>query len=486
MNRGILAQCEREALHLSGAIEPGGTLLMLDEQGLVSHVAANLGQFLDLDPASLLGRPVPESLRDCLAGLGPNPGTRRVLEAQVAGRGGMLDLLVVRGEQGNISLELFPHLATAPASSEETSLQAPVGVDPNPERSRDALLQWVVEQSGFQRVMFYRFHDNGDGEVIAERRQGDVYGSYLGLRFPASDIPQIARTLYQKHPWRMIADARAEPVPLLGRDEVTADLTWADLRSVSPVHRVYLANMGVRASLSLPLAAGGQLLALVTAHHSEPCRLPLQTLDHLASLARRHALEIIRSQSGRRMRLIDNLTRQFDAVLALLQKHGDLSRAWPEVGAWLMQEFKVDGALFRWGDICVGTGTCLEPDALDVFDNWFCRWQDEVLWFGDSLARQVPNFPHSLSAGVLAVRVKLGDREGPRVFLCRMEHLYEVAWGGNPDKPVEFHDGNLGIAPRHSFEKWVEKRLGYSRPWDNEARLLALKLRDFLQRLLFK
>jgi len=65
-----------------------------------------------------------------------------------------------------------------------------------------------------------------------------------------------------------------------------------------------------------------------------------------------------------------------------------------------------------------------------------------------------------------------------RLYLCRREWLHEVAWGGNPDKPVEYHDGTLGIAPRRSFEKWVEKRIGYCRPWENEVRLLLLRLRE--------
>jgi light-regulated signal transduction histidine kinase (bacteriophytochrome) len=64
--------------------------------------------------------------------------------------------------------------------------------------------------------------------------------------------------------------------------------------------------------------------------------------------------------------------------------------------------------------------------------------------------------------------------------LCRGETLYDVVWGGNPEKPVEVHEGLLNISPRRSFEKWVEKRMGYSRPWSNECRLMALKLREFL------
>src|SRR5690606_28628938 len=96
------------------------------------------------------------------------------------------------------------------------------------------------------------------------------------------------------------------------------------------------------------------------------------------------------------------------------------------------------------------------------------------------LSRQMPLFPLSQVAGVLAFKARLPDGRFLRVYLGRLEYIHEVAWGGNPDKPVEYHDGQLGIAPRRSFEKWVEKCVGRCRPWGNETRLLALRLRELL------
>lgn len=88
--------------------------------------------------------------------------------------------------------------------------------------------------------------------------------------------------------------------------------------------------------------------------------------------------------------------------------------------------------------------------------------------------------PWSHVAGVLALKGRCPDGRMLRVYLTRQEYIHEVAWGGNPDKPIEHHDGTHGIAPRHSFEKWVEKRMGHSRPWESESRLLGLRLREML------
>jgi light-regulated signal transduction histidine kinase (bacteriophytochrome) len=64
--------------------------------------------------------------------------------------------------------------------------------------------------------------------------------------------------------------------------------------------------------------------------------------------------------------------------------------------------------------------------------------------------------------------------------LFRKELVQEVQWGGNPNKPIEFNQGRIGVAPRRSFEKWVEKRRGYSSPWLAEDRLAAKRLRQLL------
>ncbi len=173
----------------------------------------------------------------------------------------------------------------------------------------------IADLTGLQRVMYYRFREDGDGEVIAEARHGDAYGSYLGLRYPASDIPRIARSLYQKNPWRMIPDVTAAPVPIHSdRDAGPLDLTYSDLRSVSPVHRAYLDNMGVCASLSFPVLLNGELVALIAVHHRERCTLTLDLLEHAAALVRNHALTLSRYQAQVSMQVLDGMAHRFDSL----------------------------------------------------------------------------------------------------------------------------------------------------------------------------
>lgn len=481
MKPRFLDQCEQEALHLSGAIQAHGALIIVNGQGICDRVSENIERFAALPAERWLGRTLPAEPADWLK-LFSNQGSRRLILYKTALGDRPLDLILNRLDSGAISFELLPHVPWRQTSHGIFLPQTPDS-EAEIERMQQELTEKVAAITGFQRVMLYLFREDGDGEVIAETVAADGrYGTYLGLRFPASDIPQIARKLYLRTPWRFIADALADPVALLGNDD-QADLSLVDLRSVSPVHRTYLSNMGVRSSLSFPVVVNGALTALVACHQQQSSLLSPQTLELAAEHVRAYSVAITSFHARRRIRMIDGLTQRFEQVKHLLQRHGAIESAWPELAPWLVSEFKADGICLALGDRFIVCEHGFEAEALGYIDDWFCHEAGELVWQCDSLRREFPDFPLSEVAGIMAMRLTTQAGIVLRIYLTRMEHIHEVAWGGNPDKPVEYHDGRLGIAPRRSFEKWLEKRMGYSRPWENESRLLLHKLRDLLQNL---
>ncbi len=132
--------------------------------------------------------------------------------------------------------------------------------------------------SGFNRILIYRFDEQWNGEVLAEDGDG-VLPSYAGRRFPASDIPAQARELYRLNRLRVIPDANYVPVPIeppLDRGGMPLDLSFAALRSVSPVHLQYMRNMGTLASMSISVLVDGRLWGLVSAHNATPRRVNAQ------------------------------------------------------------------------------------------------------------------------------------------------------------------------------------------------------------------
>ena len=91
---------------------------------------------------------------------------------------------------------------------------------PGQRKQMEALLETAVlhvrEVTGFDRVMAYRFRHDGSGDVVAESVRED-WAPFLGMRYPASDIPAQARRLYTINTLRLIADINSKPVPLFAR-----------------------------------------------------------------------------------------------------------------------------------------------------------------------------------------------------------------------------------------------------------------------------
>ena len=476
MPEPFIAQCEQEPLHLSGAIQGHGTLLVADSGLRITHIAANAGLFFHEPPA--LGTKLPAPLDSLAQRLDPVAGSNIRKPSAFHGLQGWMDATLTRNGKDSLILELTPvdHFELPPCS---THYRVPQSV-PEVDKLRSDLAGLVLAMSGFQRVMIYLFREDGDGEVVAEARADAAIGSYLGLRFPASDVPMIARRLYLLNPWRLIPDAAAPPVPLLGaRPDDTPDLACSDLRSASPVHCLYLANMGVRASLSFPLTKSGALLGLVACHHDSPRALPMLLLEAIAREVRSHALAVSAFQIQQRMLIVDRLNLRFACVRQMLEINPNLLEVWPALGEWLCREFRADGAWFHFGGRSEAFGIVPHPTAREAIDARFRARADPSLWMCESLRREAPELDCGPVAGCLAIGLPVSEAGRLTIFLSRKEHIHEVAWGGNPDKPLEPGPCD-SITPRRSFEKWIEKRTAHCRPWEKEAQLLALTLRTHL------
>jgi light-regulated signal transduction histidine kinase (bacteriophytochrome) len=58
-----LTECDREPIHIPGAVQPHGGLLAVDaDSWRVTHASANLAAFIGVDAALALGQPLPTLL----------------------------------------------------------------------------------------------------------------------------------------------------------------------------------------------------------------------------------------------------------------------------------------------------------------------------------------------------------------------------------------------------------------------------------------
>jgi chemotaxis family two-component system sensor kinase Cph1 len=307
-----LTTCEAEPIHIPGRVQPHGVLLVLDDPGLVvSQVSANAAELLCTSPADLIGRSLdtllsPDSLAR-LAEVASLTDPRPLAPVLLTSRGRQFDGVAHR-HAGRLILEMEPSDAAAP------------GVDPD-QLVRFTLLNLrnglqlpefcgtvareVRALTGYDRVMVYRFDPAWNGEVFAEAKRDDLE-SFLGLHYPASDIPAQARRLYRLNLVRHIPDVTYASAPLLPElDPMTGrplDLSHAVLRSVSPIHVEYLRNMGVAGTLTISLLKDGNLWGLVACHHYTPLVLPYRKRAACESLGILVSLQLSAKQDAEELR----------------------------------------------------------------------------------------------------------------------------------------------------------------------------------------
>ena len=463
-----LVECAREPIHVPGSVQPWGVLLGLDADHVVVRCSANAGDLLGVDP---LGSSIGDVVDgwDASAASADDLGSVNPLALAVGGR--RLDAALSRSG-GLLLVELEPAADAdqASASFHRTRhalnrLQAAATL----EELAAVTCREVREVTGFDRVMVYRFTPEWDGEVLAEDRRDDLE-PFIGLRYPASDIPAQARELYRTQWMRLIADVDATPSPLLphatGLDGEPLDLGGAVLRSVSPVHLEYLRNMGVSASMSISLIDRGQLWGLVACHGDRG--------PHRPSFPVRAAAELL----GRTMSLLLPTTTsagEYERAMAVRDAEGRIlarladpevdvvaaAVAGPEVldvvgatGAVL----QVDGRQSVVGDVPAGL------DAAPLARRLLAR--AEVGW-----SHEVDGAPAE-AAGALVARI--GTEADQWVLWVRPEVVRTVSWGGDPREKVERFGGRL--SPRRSFAIWQETVRGRSERWTADDAEAAKRL----------
>ena len=228
------------------------------------------------------------------------------LRCKVGDAGKTFDCLLHRPPDGGLVMEFEPagpplHLSPVLAEGLEQVIGAPTL-----RALCDETAKIIKAIAGYDRVMVYRFDDDGHGEVFSEERE-PALEAFLGIRYPASDIPQIARKLYIRNRVRMLVDVAYEPVaiwprlsPITGED---LDMSLCSLRSMSPIHIQYLKNMGVGATLVISLVVGGKLWGLVACHHYKPRSVQFEICSlHASYCPRRSPRELRLSKVSRRRR----------------------------------------------------------------------------------------------------------------------------------------------------------------------------------------
>jgi light-regulated signal transduction histidine kinase (bacteriophytochrome)/ActR/RegA family two-component response regulator len=490
-----LTQCACEPIHIPGAIQPQGALVaLLAQSGKISHASANLAQIVGHAAASVLGRQFSD-LFDTAA-------IRALQRAEEGEASAAQRQHLVRGPDGR-SLHLRAH---------RSGCSIVVDIEPLDMRPGHAppvvLVQSVLDTfkhatsynelcglavdglkaiTGYDRVMAYRFGVDGHGEVVAEAIEPGL-NSYLGLTYPASDIPAQARRQFVRQRVGAVADAAYTPVPLLAHpsldDGAPLDLTHSTLRSVSPVHREYMRNMGTVASLTIGLVHRNELWGMLMCHHGSPrtadpnVRAAADMIGQIVSLllgnlgaTQDYGQRLERSASLRM--LVNCLSDVAPIEETLLAAQGALLHL---VGA--------EGALLRFGGVSRCIGRTPPPEAAERAAVRLLTEAGGVMLAVRDAGVQHPDLADCIhdGSGVLVLPLDRGaDAVGNAILWFRPEERSTILWAGSPHDHAIFDTESGRLSPRTSFSAWEETIRGRAAPWSEMDLAFARELQGMIE-----
>lgn len=474
-----LEHCNSEKIHTPGSIQPHSYMFVMDiDCSNFIYVSDNVGLFLEITNQEVLANPVHHVFaRDTLDEIKANSQTtvlNQTSTQQITLKGKVYDGISHRTEN-TIILELEP--------KDEDSISADLKVLAHLElfcsevRKINTIKQLHLKFAkhiraitGFDRVKIYQFDQSWNGAVIAEDKE--VYmESYLGLNFPASDIPDQARELYKKNLIRLIVDSNYCPVPLISAESAKQnklDMSYCGTRSVSPVHLQYLKNMDVGASMSVSIMYKNELWGLVACHHSlakfvsYKIRLLCEVVTHmysarLATLSEEIALRSSRTQ----LSLIEQITiraseQSATSLLSELQKSST-------------EALGADGLIIFSGDNIQTYGELPDEQGVELINQWCSTLDLSRVYTTDDLRSSLnaSGVSSEISGGVLIIPI--GFQKDHFACWYRKPIVHNVYWAGNPEKSAKLTEAGYRLTPRGSFDLWQTEISHKSSAWELQS-----------------
>ena len=486
-----LSNCEKEPIHLIRLVQAHACLIACHKKNFkILQISDNSDDFFGYAPTDLLGKDV------------QNLFSKTTIDLIKQGLNQADEFKSINPIRVNISKrnkEIFHHLIAHVNKDDILILEIePIQQEINTiayqvtlseaiykiqKAAYDQLFDVVAKEfkqfTQYDRVMVYRFDEAYNGTVIAEAKE-DFVEPYLGLTYPASDIPPQARALFLKNRVRILVDTDQEPaqtVPLLPTGHsLPLDLTQSVTRGLSPIHLEYLSNMGVKATLSIAIILEGQLWGLIACHHYSPkfldftARTSCQFLGqffsgHLAiTAANQYRISILKSNLIR-VRLFEKMSEDYNILEGLTNQTETILDLVDCTGAAIITDAHI-----------VTMGKTPTKKEIKKLVEWLDERTNQPVFHTNELSSKYPPSIEykDVASGLLAIKFALNPNEF--VLWFKPEKVQEVIWGGDPNKAMEKTNGR--ISPRKSFAKWKELIQNIAEPWQKFELDAAVALRN--------
>ncbi|SEA42676.1 ATP-binding protein [Pedobacter hartonius] len=491
LNNIDLTNCDREPIHIPGRIQSHGFVLAVDSASFnITYASENCINFVPLEAKALLGTSIGQF--EQMAGLSEKNGALlqlihlgnakknyEAINPYPVKINGADYYLIISVSTDSCMLEFEPVTL-------EYDIQNQVGKSISEILKGKTLrsmlhntAEEIKEIINYDRVMIYRFLEDGHGEVIAEVKNEDLE-PFFGLHYPASDIPRQARELYKLNYTRIIADVNADSSPILTYEQgKPLDLTHSALRAVSPIHIQYLKNMGVESSFSISLMAQGELWGLVACHNYSPkfidyrAREGVKLIGKIVSSALAYKEDEELEQQSNTNELAINriglhLTKDEDLLFALTGQEYTIKDIIGATGAAVL----FDSEISTVGET---------PDEAQIRElvDWLMITMEDAVYY----THRLPEVFHPAkeykknASGIISAMISKEMNE--IIIWFRPEKITSVNWAGNPEKPVvTAENGLLNLSPRNSFKIFSQLVENTALKWTRSEVSNVMKLRD--------
>jgi light-regulated signal transduction histidine kinase (bacteriophytochrome) len=475
--------CEAERIDAPGAIQGFGALIALDRQtGRVTHISRNA----DLGNAQTIESVIGIDAQALAVALGLTVDLQsacaaiRVAAEAMPGR--VQPIEIARDERATylLSLGLGHFILERRPEPREKSPEPPAAwlarlsqgfaeAESNLFVLAQAAVERVREFVGFDRVMIYRFDDSWVGEVIAEAAAADQT-PFLGLHYPATDIPVQARRLYLDNRIREIVDTKTLAVPIDPPCDASSgapvDLSTSLLRAISPYHLEYMANMGVRATLVASIIVDGALWGLVTCHHRAPRQVPAESRRALLAGIKALADRIDQLRREAEQAKAENVDNRVVDIERLLTRSENCVHALIEAA---IHGARAEGAMLSVGDNVIAVGHATAVQILPLLRPRLVAETGTATFAIDRLREHFVGVDLPLAGICGAAGISVASDPPVLLIVFREEFSLSVSWGGDPGRAAEVDPLSGKLSPRRSFATWRQTVMDRSRPWEDDV-----------------
>ena len=498
-----LEECTEESVYAPGHIQPHGIVFLLQGSNLnILQTSENVEEFFGISAEELLGKPLQGLLGHAQGQkivsnihqrtlnfhnffdikLPLKDGKTQTFRSTLhqISDGWILELEPQFPIENHHSIDFYHRLQTV-----ILNLRSAIGLSD----LAQTIAREVKAMTGFDRVMVYRFEADEHGVVIAEEKESYLE-SYLGLHYPAIDIPVPARKLFYRNWVRQIPNINYTPARLIPTNHpltgTPQDLSACVLRGVSPYHIEYLQNMGVAGTLTISLIDDRHLWGLIACHHYSPRLVDYDTRKTCEFLGQFASIELVHEQE----RQLNVYRSQAKTIQDQIQQAFRRESSWSEQvltrnASQLLDLVDARGvAILLDGRLTLVGQTPSEAEVGDLVQ-WLLQNNQERVFATASLSQLYPQAKQfkDRASGVLAISILLcyAKQKSYHILWFRPEQIQTVNWAGNPQDAVSIDEiGKMQLCPRKSFEVWKETVQEMSYPWQIAELEAAAEMRNIL------